>query len=75
MSNIKLFESKQIRSIWNDEEQKWFFSIIDVIEILTQGDLEWFKRKLNKEGFNQLYENIVQLIDDINRIVNIIKIA
>lgn len=35
MSNIKLFESKQIRSVWNEEEQKWYFSILDVIEILT----------------------------------------
>ena len=38
MSNIKLFESKQVRSAWNEEEQKWYFSIIDVIEILTGTD-------------------------------------
>jgi DNA-damage-inducible protein D len=35
MSNIKLFESKQIRSTFNEEEQKWYFSIQDVIEALT----------------------------------------
>ena len=35
MSNIKLFESKQIRSIWNEEEQKWYFSVIDVVAALT----------------------------------------
>ena len=35
MSNIKLFESKQIRSIWSEEDQKWFFSIIDVVAALT----------------------------------------
>jgi hypothetical protein len=35
MSNIKLFESKQIRSIWNEEDQKWYFSVIDVVEALT----------------------------------------
>jgi hypothetical protein len=35
MSNIKLFESKNIRSAWNDEEQKWYFSVIDVVEVLT----------------------------------------
>jgi methylphosphotriester-DNA--protein-cysteine methyltransferase len=35
MSNIKLFESKNIRSSWNDEEQKWYFSVIDVVEVLT----------------------------------------
>ena len=35
MSNIKLFESKKIRSVWNEEEQKWYFSVADVVEILT----------------------------------------
>ena len=35
MSNIKLFESKKIRSVWNDEEQKWYFSVADVVEVLT----------------------------------------
>jgi DNA-damage-inducible protein D len=35
MSNIKLFESKKIRSQWNVEKEKWYFSIIDVIEVLT----------------------------------------
>lgn len=34
-SAIKLFEQKQIRSVWNDEEEKWYFSIVDVISILT----------------------------------------
>jgi len=36
MSNIKLFESKQIRSVWNETEQKWYFSVQDVIEVLTE---------------------------------------
>ena len=35
MINIKLFESKQIRSEWNEKKQKWYFAIIDIIEILT----------------------------------------
>lgn len=66
MSNIKLFESKQIRSEWNESEQKWYFAIIDVIEILTESNNPrryWsdLKRKLNTEGFSQLYEIIVQL--------------
>jgi len=66
MSNIKLFESKQIRSEWNDAEQKWYFAIIDVIEILTESKNPrryWsdLKRKLSTEGFSQLYEIIVQL--------------
>lgn len=35
MSNIKLFQDKKIRSVWNDEEQQWYFSIVDVVEALT----------------------------------------
>ncbi|OGS98128.1 MAG: hypothetical protein A3F73_01005 [Gallionellales bacterium RIFCSPLOWO2_12_FULL_59_22] len=35
MSNIKLFESKQIRSIWSEYGQKWYFSIVDVVAALT----------------------------------------
>ena len=35
MSNIKLFESKKVRSQWNEEEKKWCFSLVDIIEILT----------------------------------------
>jgi len=35
MSNIKLFESVKIRSHWNEEEQRWYFSVADVIEALT----------------------------------------
>jgi len=66
MSYIKLFESKKIRSEWNEAEQKWYFAIIDVIEVLTESNNArryWsdIKRKLNAEGFSQLYEIIVQL--------------
>jgi len=65
MSNIKLFESKKVRSQWDTEKETWFFSIIDVIEILTGSSIPkryWsdLKKKLTKEG-SQLYENIVQL--------------
>jgi prophage antirepressor-like protein len=35
MSNIKLFESKQIRSVWNESDQKWYFVVSDVIRVLT----------------------------------------
>jgi len=35
MSNIKLFESKQIRSVWNEPDQKWYFVVADVIQVLT----------------------------------------
>ncbi len=48
MSNIKLFETKAVRSHYNEEESKWYFSIIDVIEILTNSTNPrdyWFKMK------------------------------
>ncbi len=35
MSNIKLFESKQVRSLWDEKEEQWYFSVVDVVEILT----------------------------------------
>ena len=35
---IKLFESKKVRTHWDEEQEKWYFSIIDVIEILTETD-------------------------------------
>ena len=55
MSSIKLFEQKQVRSIWNEEEGKWYFSIIDVIEALTGTDRPrkyWsdLKARLKKRG-------------------------
>lgn len=38
MSNIKLFESRQIRSVWNEEEQKWYFVVEDVVAVLTDSN-------------------------------------
>ena len=62
---IKLFESKQVRVHWDDDSEKWFFSIIDVIEILTESPRPrkyWnaLKTKLNKEG-SQLSRNLGRL--------------
>ena len=39
MNNIKLFESKKVRTHWDAEKELWFFSIIDVIEILTDSSI------------------------------------
>jgi DNA-damage-inducible protein D len=47
--SIKLFEEKNIRSEWNEEEQQWYFSVIDVVEVLTNSANPrdyWFKMKL-----------------------------
>ncbi len=48
MSNIKLFESKKIRSEWNEQEQKWYFSVVDVIEAITDSEKPrdyWYRLK------------------------------
>lgn len=52
MGSIKLFESKQIRSVWNEEEQKWYFSVQDVVEVLTESTdvKQYIKRMLSRDG-------------------------
>ena len=62
---IKLFEDKRVRVLWDEEQEKWFFSIVDVIEVLTGTDRPrkyWsdLKSKLNSEG-SQLSDKIGQL--------------
>jgi hypothetical protein len=62
---IKLFEDKKIRSLWDDETEKWYFSIIDTIEALVGTDRPrkyWndLKIKLEKEG-SEVSEKIGQL--------------
>jgi hypothetical protein len=51
MGNIKLFESKQIRSVWNETEEKWYFSVQDVIEVLTDSTdpKQYIKRVLSRD--------------------------
>jgi len=62
---IKIFEDKKVRTLWDAEAEKWYFSIIDVIEILTNSNRArkyWsdLKIKLRKEG-SELSEKIGQL--------------
>jgi hypothetical protein len=49
MSNLKLFESKQVRSVFSEQEEKWYFSITDVVFILTESvDALAYWRKLKQ---------------------------
>ena len=62
---IKLFEQKQIQTAWNDEEEEWYFSIVDVIAVLTESSNPrkyWsvLKTRLKKEG-SELATNCSQL--------------
>ena len=67
-NTIQLFENKKVRTIWDVNQKKWYFSIIDVIEVLTETDRSrkyWndLKTKLQKEG-SELSEKIGQLKND-----------
>lgn len=65
IQSLKLYEDSRIRALWNEEEEEWYFSVVDVVAVLTESSNPrryWsdLKRKLQEEG-SQLYEKIVQL--------------
>ena len=52
---IQLFEERKVRTIWDDEHEKWYFSIVDVVAVLTESEnpqTYWrvLKNRLKKEG-------------------------
>ena len=54
-TSIKLFEQKQVRSVWDDKQEKWYFSIVDVIGVLSESvdpQIYWrkLKQRLREEG-------------------------
>jgi hypothetical protein len=67
-NKIKLFQKKQVRAVWDEDAEKWWFSVVGIVGILTeQPDYEkiknywkWLKGKLKKEG-SQLVSNTNQL--------------
>lgn len=67
--NIQLFENQRIRTAWDEEKEEWYFSIVDVVAVLTdQPDQRgasnyWakLKQRLKEEGANQLLTNCQQL--------------
>ena len=66
--SIRFFDDREVRAIWDDENSKWYFSVLDIISVLTdQDDYEktrnywkYLKAKLKKE-WNQLVSNTTQL--------------
>lgn len=66
---IQLFEDKRIRTAWDEEKEEWFFSIVDVIAVLTDQPSQrgasnyWakLKQRLKEEGADQLLTNCQQL--------------
>lgn len=68
-NKIQLFEDKKIRSVWNEENEEWYFSIVDVVSVLTEqttargASTYWavLKKRLKNEGANELLTNCKQL--------------
>lgn len=66
---IKLFDEKQVRIVWDDEEEKYYFSIVDVVQVLTEqptprkASTYWavLKKRLREEGADELLTNCKQL--------------
>jgi len=66
-NSIKLFEGKNVRLAWNEEQEEWYFSVVDVVSVLTDNDYQsgrkyWsvLKTRLKKEG-SELTTNCSQL--------------
>jgi hypothetical protein len=73
-TDIKLFEKQQVRSVWDEESEKWWFSVLDIIAVLTdQPDYKkvrnywkWLKNKLKAEGSNLFRTN--EVVSDTNHL-------
>ena len=66
-NELKIFENKKIRAKWDEEQEKWYFSVVDVVAVLTDNDYQtgrkyWktLKMRLNQEG-SELVTNCYQL--------------
>ena len=68
-NNIQIFEDKKIRTAWNETEEEWYFSVVDVVGVLTdqpnyRGASNYWaklKERLKSEGADQLLTNCQQL--------------
>ena len=64
-NQLQLFNDRKVRTVWDTDQEEWYFSVVDVVEVLTNSEnprryLSDLKRKLKKEG-SEVYEKIVQL--------------
>jgi prophage antirepressor-like protein len=68
-TDIQLFENKRIRTVWDEEKEEWYFSVVDVVSVLTDqltsrsASTYWavMKKRLKDEGANELLTNCKQL--------------
>lgn len=68
MSNIKIFEDKKVRAEWDAEKEDWWFSVVDVVEILTDSKDYQTARNYWKVLKNRLKQEGSQLVTDCNRL-------
>ena len=66
-NSLKLFEDRNIRVGWNEEKEEWYFSVVDIVAVLTDSDYQksrnywkWLKNRLKEEGS--------QLVSDTNQL-------
>ena len=68
IETIKVFEEKHVRTVWDDAQEQWYVSIVDVIEILTGSDRPrkcWSDLK-NHAGFIRYFKNISWMMGEQN---------
>ena len=73
INKIKVFENKKIRTVWNEEEEDWYFSVVDVVEALlplSQADLiventTTVDMRIEKNGESQLNDTIIAPVANI----------
>jgi len=66
--SIRFFDDKEVRAVWDDENSKWWFSVLDIVAVLTDQDdyaktrnyWKYLKAKLKKEN-SQVVSNTIQL--------------
>jgi prophage antirepressor-like protein len=65
-ANIKIFEEKRVRTVWDDEKEEWYFSIQDVVAVLTDSNdvKQYIKRMLSRdEQLNSNWGTICTLVE------------
>lgn len=66
---VKLYENQSVRSVWDDEKEEWYFSVVDIVGVLTEqktprgASTYWavLKKRIKEEGGDQLLTNCKQL--------------
>lgn len=53
LQELKIFEQKQVRTIWDEEREKWFFCVADIVSVLTEStDVRQYVKRLRQRDLN-----------------------